>query len=65
MFKIVGIDNFARDTVSDYLVADNIKNKELADVMCEALNAKYCKHESASTYYVVKPNDYKLYRYEP
>lgn len=58
--KIIGTDNYARETVADFLVADNIKNNEFAKVMCKALNEKYCNSEYALTYYKVVENDFKL-----
>jgi len=63
--KIIGVDNFARDNVSDILIAENVQNKEFAEVMQRALNDKYCNHENASTYYVIREDDYKLFKWEP
>lgn len=58
--KIVATSNFAEETYAEYLVSENIKNEELAKVMCEALNAKFCNNHSY-TYYQVKPDDYILW----
>lgn len=60
--KIVGVDNFAREAVADLLVAENITNKSYAEVMCKALNDKYCISDYAPRYYVVKDDDYRLSR---
>lgn len=64
-WKIVGKDNFDRETVSDWLAAADIPSEALAKVMCKALNQEYCADDNAPTHYVVKPSDYKLYKFEP
>ena len=58
--KIVGVDNFDRETEADYLVAENIRNEEMANVMVKALNDKYCSSDHSPIHYVVKPDDYRL-----
>jgi len=60
--KIVGMDNFARESVADLLVAENISNQSYADVMCKALNDKYCIGENSARYYQIMPDDYILSR---
>lgn len=60
--KIIGKDNFDRDEVADYLIAENIRLKELANVMCRALNDKYCNSDDAPTFYKVVEDDYRLSR---
>ncbi len=62
--KIVGVDNFNTETVSDLLVAENIQHKLMAECMCAALNKDY-SGDNAPRFYEVKPDDYVLYRYEP
>lgn len=58
--KIIGTDNYARETIADFLVAENIKNKEFAEIMCEALNKKYCNHDYAITFYKIVDDDFRL-----
>lgn len=60
--KIIGGDNFCRDNVADYLVAENISDGAMAKIMCDALNAKLCKGDDAPTHYRVVPDDYRLSR---
>jgi hypothetical protein len=62
--KIVATSNFDLETFNQYSVAENIKLKEFADVMCKSLNEKYCNHDNASIYYQVFEDEYKLYKFE-
>lgn len=57
--KIVCVDNYARDTVADRLVAENLNEHE-ARVMCLALNEDPAR--SSDAWFVVKPDDYRLSR---
>lgn len=57
--KIVEIDNYDRETVPDRLVAENVGNGDEANIMCEALNNFM---RARDKYFVVKPDDYKLWR---
>lgn len=61
--KVVGKDNFDRETVSDFLKAEGLTAEE-AQAMCDELNAGPEDHDR-STWFVVKPDDYKLYVWEP
>lgn len=63
--KIVGTDNFDRDYVDDHLIAENIANEEFANVICGALNEKYCKSDHALTYYKVVVDEYQLKKFKP
>lgn len=62
MAKIVIIDNFNRDSVSDRLHSEG-HTEEDAKTLCEQLNAREGSH--SPNYYVVKPDDYQLYKWEP
>ena len=62
MWNIIGTDNFARDEVADFLVADNIANQTYAIDMASALNKKYCVGDYAPTFYKAVPQDYRLSR---
>ena len=61
--KIINVDNFDRDTVSDTLVAENVPKYYAKDIV-EFLNDKY-SGSTSSDYFMIKPNDYKLYTWEP
>lgn len=61
--KIICVDNFNRETVSDRLVADNIKNSTEANLMIEALKGT-CSVQGSHWYKLVQ-DDYKLYVFEP
>ena len=61
--KIIQIDNYAREIVSDILIAENIKHAHTASVMCEALNTKYSGEQSA-VFFKVVPDDHKLHVFE-
>lgn len=58
--KIVAVDNFASEAVADLLVAENITNKSYAEVMCKALNDKYCTNDYAARHYQVWEDNMKL-----
>jgi hypothetical protein len=60
--KIVDTDNFGGDYPNEQLIADNITNKEMGEVMAEALNAKYCAPTNpfAYRYYKLVEDAYKL-----
>jgi len=60
--KIVGVDNFAQEAVADLLVAENITNKSYAEVMCKALNDRYCVDRLGARHYQIKEDDYRLSR---
>lgn len=64
MFKIRGISNFALETVSDQLVAENIASKEHADAMCQAMREKF-SGDQATYWYEVVPQEKELYKFEP
>lgn len=61
--KIIQIDNFNRDTVSDNLIAENV-SEFYAKAIVEFLNEKY-SGETSPPFYIYRPDDYKLYTFEP
>lgn len=61
--KIVGIDNFNRDNVSDILIAENVK-EFYAKAITKFLNDNFCSKRS-DTFFVTKEDDYKLFIWEP
>lgn len=63
MVKIVQVDNFGRDNVSDRLIATEVP-ADLADIMVKALNKERGGIHSPA-YFVVRPEDYVLYGFEP
>lgn len=63
--KIIGTDNFDRDNVDDFLVADHVSDTEMATIIVDALNAKFCNHDNAPTFFKSVPDEYKLHVFEP
>lgn len=61
--KVVCVDNFARETVSDKLICENV-NPFYAKWIAELLNDKFSGDESSRFYKAVN-DDYKLYEFEP
>ena len=61
--KIVQVDNFDRDTVSDILMAEKV-SKNNAEMIVKALNEKYSGGNSP-LFFTAKSDDYKLYKWEP
>ena len=62
--KIIMVDNFDRDSISDVLIADNV-NKFYADYIAEALNKKFSPGDYAQSFFKPVDNDYKLYEFMP
>lgn len=62
-WMIVCIDNYNRETISDRLVAENIKYEDEANLIAQKLNE--AQPSETSQYFTVKPHDYKLYVYHP
>ena len=61
--KIVQTDNFNRDDVSDTLVAENVP-PYYAEKIVKFLNDTL-GGERSSAYFQVKPDEYKLYVFDP
>lgn len=61
--KIIQVDNFNRETVSDTLIAENV-NKMFAKHITDFLNEKFSGGASPNYYRAVDDN-YKLYEFEP
>ena len=58
--KIVRTDNYARETVPEYLVAENIKSEQEAKIMVKALRDT-CSEDNPNWYKLVA-DDYELWR---
>lgn len=63
MPKIIAVSNFDDESVSDRLVAENIKSEMEARHMAGALNA--VTGPNSADYFKVVPDDHKLYQWEP
>lgn len=59
--KIIAIDNFDRDWVSDALVCENV-NEYYGKIIVDYLNERV--GENSQNFYILKEDDYKLYVYE-
>ncbi len=63
MMKIIGVDNFARETVADrHLISFPDRELEKAKAFCEWLNSFSCDDVSGGTYYKTVANNYRLSR---
>lgn len=58
--KIVCVDNYARESIADRLVAENIALKDEADAICESLNEN--AGNDSNYFYKVVEDDYRLWR---
>ena len=61
--KIIQIDNFGRDHVSDALVAEKV-NDYYAKFIVKKLN-KHFSGVTSPLFYKAVPDDHKLYEFEP
>lgn len=61
--KIIAVDNFDRENVSDRLIVENL-DEVSAKYICKALQAHYGGDHS-SVFFKVVENDHKLYKFEP
>jgi predicted DNA-binding ArsR family transcriptional regulator len=60
--KVIGFSNYGLDNVSDILVADNLP-RDQAEALVNRLNDEV--QEGDTYFYGVRPDDYKLYKWEP
>jgi hypothetical protein len=60
--KIICVDNFDREHVSDELVCENV-NSYYAKTIVATLNAR--EHKNSANYYKAVPDDHILYVYDP
>jgi hypothetical protein len=59
--KIIDTDNFGGDYPDETVIAEGIKDRRFAEVMCAALVEKFCSHHpQADRYYRVVEDDYVL-----
>lgn len=61
--KIISIDNFGRESVSDVLVAEKV-SKYFAPIITDLLNEKLSGNHSPYFYRTVDDN-YELYEFKP
>ena len=61
--KIIKKDNFDRDSVSDVLIAENV-DEHWSEIMASLLNQNF-SGSNVADWFVSKPDDYKLYVYNP
>ena len=61
--KIIEVDNFNRESISDKLIASNLTKEESERYVTE-LNYRY-SGESAWYFYKSVSEDYKLYIFDP
>ena len=61
--KVIKIDNFNRDNVSDVLICENVK-KYIGEFFVKSLNEAFSSGNSPDFFRLV-PDDYKLYEWKP
>lgn len=61
--KIICVDNFNREYISDRLVGEGLNDLE-GQIAVDALNAKFSGKQS-SVYYELVPDDYELFIFKP
>ena len=61
--KIIKVDNYDKETVSDILIAENVNSCYGEDIV-KFLNIKYSRNNSSDFFRLVK-DDYKLYEWKP
>lgn len=60
--KIISVDNFGRDNISDILIAENV-NEYYAKLIIEKLNSN--DNEHSYNFYRAVNDDYSLYVFDP
>ena len=58
--KIVGVDNFGRESVADFLVCEAVANDYVGQIMVAALNNS--QDESGPLFFRLEADDYRLWR---
>lgn len=61
--KILRTDNFARESVSEYVVAENIQSNKEAEIMLNAL-IKTCTADGPNFYKLVE-DEVEPYKFKP
>jgi hypothetical protein len=61
--KIIAVDNFGNEGVSDFVVAEKVWDF-YAKYITDKLNERYSA-EDASLFFRCVPNDHKLYEFKP
>lgn len=61
--KIICINNFGNEAISDVLVASNVNNY-YGKIITDALNES-CSGDNSPYFYELVEDDYKLYKFEP
>ena len=60
--KIIQVDNFDRDSVSDILIAESMTDY-WANKIVSWLNKKFSNEDSSPLFFKAVSDDYKLYKY--
>lgn len=61
--KVVAVDNYARDTVSDKLIKENVSEEE-GKAICKEHNDKL-NDTGSERWYILKADNYELYKFDP
>lgn len=60
LYKIIGMDNFDRESTADFLVCENVANAYIGNIMVEALNNN--SGDQGQYFYKLAKADYVLWR---
>jgi len=62
--KVIAKDNFDREHISECVIKENITQEE-AEKICKEHNDQLCDDDYGGMFYVVKPDNYVPYKWEP
>lgn len=62
--KLVAVDNYDRETVSDILVAENV-HSSFGNRIVELWTNNMLANQSEESFLKLVPDDYKLYEFKP
>jgi hypothetical protein len=62
--KIIGVDNFGRETKDDFLVEANV-TKEYGESKVKELNENEKEGDYSPNFFKLVEDDYVLYKWEP
>lgn len=60
-YSVVATSNYNQESFNERFVACML-TEQAAQQVCDILNEEHCESDS---FYVVRPNEYKLYKFEP
>ncbi|SKA19958.1 hypothetical protein [Consotaella salsifontis] len=61
-WMVIGVDNFNRDSVDDFILCRDVRSGKLAERIANAMNDKGGLGGCGDTYWRAVPHDHKLHR---